>query len=204
MSKRKPYRGTLTTIAGTALSLFLSSQAFAATTFTGTRDTGNRLATYSITTDDTLGAIGTSQITSWTMAITDGALTHNFSSLGGNTQFSGLSLFSTGTDLLFNYDSVAYIFASFCSAGNQSCLYMQAGYDAATLVHEDLIRLYPYDGGGWQRSNQTGIQSIASVPRDVTGAVPEPGTWAMMLLGFGAIGLSVRRRRHALSIAQLA
>ncbi len=26
-------------------------------------------------------------------------------------------------------------------------------------------------------------------------AVPEPGTWAMMLLGFGAIGFAVRRRR---------
>lgn len=30
----------------------------------------------------------------------------------------------------------------------------------------------------------------------VTAAVPEPGTWAMMLLGFGAIGFSMRRRRH--------
>jgi hypothetical protein len=28
-------------------------------------------------------------------------------------------------------------------------------------------------------------------------AVPEPGTWAMMLLGFGAIGFSMRRRRSA-------
>lgn len=27
------------------------------------------------------------------------------------------------------------------------------------------------------------------------GAVPEPGTWAMMLLGFGAIGTAMRRRR---------
>ena len=26
-------------------------------------------------------------------------------------------------------------------------------------------------------------------------AVPEPGTWAMMLLGFGAIGYGMRRRR---------
>lgn len=26
-------------------------------------------------------------------------------------------------------------------------------------------------------------------------AVPEPGTWAMMLIGFGAIGFAVRRRR---------
>ncbi|HEX8838885.1 MAG TPA: PEPxxWA-CTERM sorting domain-containing protein, partial [Sphingomicrobium sp.] len=33
-------------------------------------------------------------------------------------------------------------------------------------------------------------------------AVPEPATWAMMLLGFGAIGVSMRRRKPVL--AQLA
>lgn len=35
-------------------------------------------------------------------------------------------------------------------------------------------------------------------------AVPEPGTWAMMLLGFGGIGYSLRRRRKIGTIAQLA
>ena len=29
----------------------------------------------------------------------------------------------------------------------------------------------------------------------VTAAVPEPGTWALMLIGFGAIGTAMRRRR---------
>ena len=29
-------------------------------------------------------------------------------------------------------------------------------------------------------------------------AVPEPGTWAMMLLGFGALGFAMRRRKSAL------
>lgn len=37
----------------------------------------------------------------------------------------------------------------------------------------------------------------------VNAAVPEPATWAMMLLGFGAIGLSVRARRRS-GIAVLA
>jgi hypothetical protein len=36
------------------------------------------------------------------------------------------------------------------------------------------------------------VTGIASV---TTSGVPEPSTWAMMLLGFGAIGMTVRRRR---------
>ena len=44
----------------------------------------------------------------------------------------------------------------------------------------------------------TSSQNSAEVDNFGTvGAVPEPGTWAMMLLGFGAIGASMRRRRHA-------
>ena len=31
--------------------------------------------------------------------------------------------------------------------------------------------------------------------RITTGAVPEPGTWALMLLGFGAVGFAMRRQR---------
>jgi hypothetical protein len=36
------------------------------------------------------------------------------------------------------------------------------------------------------------------------GAVPEPATWAMMLLGFGAIGASMRRKRKPITLPQLA
>jgi hypothetical protein len=36
------------------------------------------------------------------------------------------------------------------------------------------------------------------------GSVPEPSTWAMMLLGFGAVGMAMRRSRTNLSLAQVA
>jgi hypothetical protein len=38
---------------------------------------------------------------------------------------------------------------------------------------------------------------------NAVGAVPEPSTWAMMLIGFGAVGASLRRRRVS-AIAQMA
>ena len=36
-----------------------------------------------------------------------------------------------------------------------------------------------------------------SVMGPAVAAVPEPGTWATMILGFGAVGFSMRRRRGA-------
>ena len=38
----------------------------------------------------------------------------------------------------------------------------------------------------------------------VNGAVPEPATWAMMLMGFGAMGVSLRRRRRTQTLLQAA
>ena len=35
-----------------------------------------------------------------------------------------------------------------------------------------------------------------TITRAAVAAVPEPATWAMMLMGFGAMGVAMRRRRH--------
>lgn len=53
-------------------------------------------------------------------------------------------------------------------------------------------------------ANRTGYDNItfgAATPG--TGAVPEPSTWAMMLVGFGGIGYSMRRRRKLVATAQI-
>ena len=54
---------------------------------------------------------------------------------------------------------------------------------------------FSIDFGG--TANQTGYDNITFGSATPLGAVPEPGTWAMMLLGFGMIGFAMRRRRIA-------
>jgi hypothetical protein len=49
-----------------------------------------------------------------------------------------------------------------------------------------------------ETASDAGVVHITSVP-----AVPEPATWAMMLLGFGGIGFSMRRSRRP-ALAQVA
>jgi len=55
------------------------------------------------------------------------------------------------------------------------------------------------------RYQSTGLDGLGSGIGTPTNppVVPEPATWAMMLLGFGAVGYSLRRRRRT-NIAQLA
>lgn len=48
----------------------------------------------------------------------------------------------------------------------------------------------------WDQNNSDNSGTVAAnivIPQGA--AVPEPGTWMMMLLGFGGIGLALRRRR---------
>ncbi|MBB5686298.1 choice-of-anchor A family protein [Sphingobium boeckii] len=48
-------------------------------------------------------------------------------------------------------------------------------------------------GNGFDISNTRYAGTLARP----TGAVPEPGTWAMMITGFGIVGFAMRRRRRA-------
>ena len=48
-----------------------------------------------------------------------------------------------------------------------------------------------------------GGHSLTTYAQVGTGAVPEPATWAMMLVGFGAIGFQMRRKRPT-RLAQIA
>ena len=58
-------------------------------------------------------------------------------------------------------------------------------------------------GALFGRVHDTNTNNSGSFLVDLT-AVPEPATWAMMLLGFGMVGLGLRSRRHGKVTATVA
>jgi hypothetical protein len=54
--------------------------------------------------------------------------------------------------------------------------------------------------GAATRIGTIGAGNLIGLSLAPAAAVPEPGTWAMMLLGFGAIGFAMRRRRPAAAV----
>jgi hypothetical protein len=48
---------------------------------------------------------------------------------------------------------------------------------------------------------EVNFASISYQVRDYPVAVPEPGVWALMILGFGAAGATIRARRHSNPVA---
>jgi hypothetical protein len=73
-----------------------------------------------------------------------------------------------------------------CFNNTYLLFYNPAGFTSGTF---DLSTLF----------NNPGISHVDLF--DHGGAVPEPATWAMMLLGFGAIGFALRRGRRKAALA---
>ena len=71
----------------------------------------------------------------------------------------------------------------------------------ATFAHSgsNLTVGFRAAGNGWQGGTDEswGLDNFSVTATNATSGVPEPATWAMMVMGFGAVGGALRSRRKA-------
>lgn len=100
--------------------------------------------------------------------------------------FNGSSI--TGLGNAFGANNLYYLSGPFFVDGNGLGFTTAAGISANLFITNDTAYRVNTQGAGLL----TGLVTATSSP--VAAAVPEPATWAMMLLGFGAVGFGMRRR----------
>ncbi|MBR2173632.1 PEPxxWA-CTERM sorting domain-containing protein [Sphingopyxis sp.] len=99
------------------------------------------------------------------------------------TNISGTSLSLSATIL-----SLTNVSAAFSSANllNSSI----TGFDSSDVALQNGDLRLNFVNTAWERN------SSANIALDTAAAVPEPSSWAMMFLGFGAMGAAMRSRRR--------
>lgn len=135
--------------------------------------------------------------------------TNTFVAFGGNNEASGLATadFSTTLGLVYN---VTFDYSALGS-GTEPLTLTVAGqtFTFNPIANNSLVfqsGMFSFTGIGAMTNlvvTSGGVNDVdAIIDNIVVTATPEPATWAMLILGFGAVGVAIRRRRKvALSLA---
>lgn len=67
----------------------------------------------------------------------------------------------------------------------------------STTEFNEVVFSETISGNGYESDNHTVGENFQSVTGNPLPGVPEPASWALMILGFGATGAAMRRRRAA-------
>ena len=179
-------------LAASAGALSLSSAASAAV-YVGSHSVGAGTLQLSITTDDTIGVLSAGNITDWTFTITNGGGTATLNAgNSSNTYFSGTALSATASDLRFNFGGIGHIqWDNFGTSGNDALCLDTPG--AAFTCIGGAPRMVVVANGVLDSSSIQGSYVLGSL----AAGVPEPSTWAMLILGFLGVGSAMRRSRQA-------
>ena len=128
----------------------------------------------------------------------DGALSQTIHTSAGATYAFSLDLASSNTGTVFASVGGAVLSLTSGSAfvvGGTSWTPWSGAFTGDALNHSPLLTI----GDGTPGSQIDFVDNISIVQTGAAG-VPEPATWALMILGFGGIGASMRRRRVAAAV----
>lgn len=113
---------------------------------------------------------------------------------GGTFTSAEFNLFNAAADTSSVQITVNGVTQSFALGNGQNFFGFEAtGGDVITSI------AFNTNGSGVADLRQVRVGGITAAA-----AVPEPGTWAMMLLGFGGIGVAMRKRRRTVHLPQFA
>jgi hypothetical protein len=119
-----------------------------------------------------------------------------------------LALFDSNGQLIMQNDDGAGSVPADPNTGNHWDTYLQqilqpGTYTVSVMAFSNfangpnLSDGFENDGSFNDRNSNWAFDILGVSEATQVGAVPEPSTWAMMLIGFGAIGFAVRRQKKA-------
>jgi uncharacterized protein YqkB len=153
--------------------------------------TGNALYSLSAVVDATLQGSGNYLVTSLVSGtVKSGLNTYTLTSLAGTSNdftFDDLIDAFVIPPPAYGLDNSGLVFNA--SNSDQYNIYTDT---PTTLSFNELASNDGLDGSTYANENG-GVGTIT--------AVPEPATWAMMLIGFGMVGLQLRRRRRTAEVS---
>jgi hypothetical protein len=146
------------------------------------------------------------------MLVDGGTLTGTFTTSDDLSQLLDFSITSSANSgwPYGNFPGVTYDFDDATSIDYTSARGFRAIFDTGYL---DIYSVLPISLTGSTALDQTTAETFRNQTRYLTGgsisavatAVPEPATWALMILGFGIVGAAMRKRqRVSLSYRPLA
>ena len=134
-----------------------------------------------ITTDGAIGTLATADILSYSILVTFGSNAQLFTNSDSALTVSGNAFTASSSELFYDFSAG---FPAFITLGNSF---------GSLLYQPNRIRgeINTPDGpvAGF-KNIFTGVHSVATIA-----AVPEPSTWAMMILGFAGVGFMAYRRK---------
>lgn len=152
---------------------------------------GNGSATGSITTNGSVGILGTGHILDWDLLLNDGITTF---ALDGTTNSArsvvGSGLVATLTELTFDFSSSGYLLFQNPSTGSGINYLVFRGADQ---LPASSITVKTNSEAAKDTVTMTGVQTIATVAPT---SVPDAGS-TLPLLGFGLMAIAAGRRTLA-------
>ena len=186
-----------------AAALFALASSVYATPISSTTSAGQAIGTVIAGNSYTVSATGTIDLCSSCNA--GGPLVFNPDGTVATTAQAPYGAFNSGpqdTDPTNNSHGVygagvnfAELYGSYSASPTSSDLF--AIGDGATFTASETGTLYGVINDDNYGDNPSSPVFNATLASDAVSAAPEPGTWALMLGGVGAMGLMLRRRRRA-------